>query len=563
MKITVRKKLIFGFIIVLMLFGIVAGISNYELKRINDRYTNLLNEGVQNLLLVKNFKEDLTIESNGIRGYLLSGESTYITDYDMARKRLDQQLDVLAELIVNEEAQSLITDLKKLHGEFAEITEAALFYKIEGNEAAYLELIQTSAKEVGQAFSLKADELIKYEETRLTKESEKNAEAILSTQLTVIIISIASFIFAIGIAIFISRMITRPIQMAAKSMDQIANGELHIEEVKVKSKDEIGSLIHSLNSMVKDLRKMVSQIRGISTHLTASSEELASSAEQSTDAAEQVSQISQQNVASIEQQITGFQEVATAVHEMDQSIHAITKSSEEMLEVTNRSNHLSSKGEQSIERVFIQMNEVSQSVQNATKSIQLLEVRSDEISNISSIITNIAEQTNLLALNAAIEAARAGEHGKGFAVVADEVRKLAEESKKSAIQIQNMIGMIQQETNLAVGVMDVGNKQVTDMFTETKEARNAFKEIAETMLDTAGMVENINYLLGNLSVLSEQITVVITNVEEISKNSVSASEDASAATEEQLATMEEVFTSSISLAKLADEMQTVVSRFKL
>ncbi|WP_102275757.1 methyl-accepting chemotaxis protein [Cytobacillus massiliigabonensis] len=563
MKITVRKKLVFGFLLVLLLFAIVAGISNYQLEKVNDQYSNLLEKDVQKLLVVKDFKEDLMIESDGIRGYLLSGESIYLTDYDMANKRLNQQIEELVKTTDDKDAKQIVTEIRNLHAKFEGIAESAIKFKIANNEAAYMELIQNSAKETGQAFIKKTDELIKLQEEQLAHDRQNTSNDIASAQLFVIIFSIAAFILAIMIALFISRMITRPIQLAAHSIDRIAKGHLNHDELKVRNKDEIGLLIHSLNRMVKDLRNVVGQIRESSSQLASSSEELAAGAEQSTNASEQVARITQQNAVSMEKQIVGFQETTNSIHEVSKSIQEITRSSLEMKDVTEKANTLTINGEQSVGNIVMQLNEVNVYVESAAKSIHLLEDRSIEIRNIIGMITNIAEQTNLLALNASIEAARAGEHGKGFAVVADEVRKLAEESKVSAEQIQNMVEMIQHETIQAVQAMNVSNNHVLTVLEDSKKTRSAFSEIAETMEDATGKVINVSNLLEKLSALSVQISNGISNVKDISEQNVIAMEEASAATEEQLATMEEVSALSSSLAKIASEMQSSASRFTL
>ncbi|MED3573271.1 methyl-accepting chemotaxis protein [Cytobacillus praedii] len=563
MRNTVRKKLISGFLFVLLLFAMVAVISNYQLKKVNDRYSGLLDKDVQKLLIVKDFKEDLMIESDGIRGYLLSGESVYLTDYDMARKRLNQRIEELMKTTNDKDAKQIVTELRNLHTSFEDITDSAIKFKIANNEASYMELIQDSAKEVGQAFIKKTDELIKHQEDKLAKDSQNTSNDIFSAQLFVIILSISAFILAILIALFISKMITGPIKLAAQSIDRIAQGDLNQDEIKVNSNDEIGLLIQSLNRMVKDLRNMVGQIRGSSSQLASSSEELAAGAEQSANASEQLTQITQQNAASMERQITGFQETTNAIHQMSISIQEITKSSLEMKDVTEKANLLTIDGEQSVGNIGKQLNEVNKSVEIAAKAIQILENRSIEIRNIIGMITNIAEQTNLLALNAAIEAARAGEHGKGFAVVADEVRKLAKESRISAEQIQTMIEMIQAETNQAVHAMNASNDHVLAVLEGSRKTRSTFSEIAETMEDATVKVSAVSILLEKLSELSVQITNVISNVKDISEQNVLAMEEASAATEEQLATIEEVSALSLSLAKISAEMQSAASKFKL
>ncbi|WP_152966780.1 methyl-accepting chemotaxis protein [Sporosarcina globispora] len=218
----------------------------------------------------------------------------------------------------------------------------------------------------------------------------------------------------------------------------------------------------------------------------------AASAEQSSLASEQVAAISQKNAFGTEQQLYRFREVSLAVEEIASGMQGISSSSELMLEAVEKTDFLTKKGTKSVNNVVRQMNEINTSVGNATQYIYTLESRSKEISNIVEMITTIAEQTNLLALNAAIEAARAGEHGRGFSVVADEVRKLAEGSKQSAIQIQQMIGLVQEETSLAVQAMDQRNEQVKEGLEDTMEASAAFAEIAHSIGDVTSKVEGVS-----------------------------------------------------------------------
>ncbi|MBU8878725.1 methyl-accepting chemotaxis protein [Bacillus sp. FJAT-29790] len=563
MRFSVGKKLLFGFLSVLLLFAIVSGIANYGMDQVNKRYSNLIDDRVTKLVLVKSIKEDLVNESNGIHGYLLTGDSVYLSEYEVARKRLAHQLEDLGGDSENEHSQKLIEELINLHSQFEEIAEKEIKYKIEENEKAYMELVKTSSKEIGHEFNKKAEELVKFQENQLNVGTKSTSQTVNSTKFFVLIFSIIAFIIAMAVAYYISRMITKPIAMAAYAIDRVAEGELDLKEMKVKNRDEIGSLIQSLNKMVNDLRGIVGQVRDTSTKVANSSEELAASAEQSTLASEQVAHISQRNAGGIEQQLLCFQEAADSVGEMAEGIFQIINNSEKMREVTLEANTLTEQGAQSVDNVVNQMNEINRSVENASQFINALESRSEEISNFVGIITDIADQTNLLSLNAAIEAARAGEHGKGFAVVADEVRKLAEESKRSADQIQQMVHFIQEETKNAVLAMEDGNMQVKEGLEDTKEASMAFSQIAHSMIDVSGKVEDVSSSLEKLTSLGDQIFTAIMKTTAISEKSVAATQEASAATEEQLATMEEVSSSATTLAMLSEEMQMVVSRFKI
>ncbi|MCS0671242.1 methyl-accepting chemotaxis protein [Cytobacillus firmus] len=562
MNFSVAKKLFLGFLSVLLLFVLVAGLSNYELGNVNRNYQSLLDENVSEVMLVKTLKAELMNEAGGIRGYLLTGDSTYLSDYESSRKRMEHHINELNKLTSNKEEKELAKELKVLHDRYQSIIDKEIKFKLEDNNA-YMSLVETSDKQVSQDFNQKADELVKFYESQLDAGINETVSSVKSAQVITLIITIAAILAAMTIAYFISRMISRPINLAAATIDKVAEGDLSQGSIKVKNRDEIGAFILSLNKMVKDLRTVVSQVRSTSEQVASSSEELAASAEESSLASEQIAAISQKNALSTEQQLYRFREVSSSMEEIASGMQQISSSSELMLKTAEKTDFLTKKGTKSVENVVRQMKEINASVGDATQYIYTLESRSKEISNIVELITTIAEQTNLLALNAAIEAARAGEHGRGFSVVADEVRKLAEGSKQSAVQIQQMIGLVQEETKQAVQAMEKGNEQVKEGLEDTMEASAAFAEIAHSMGNVTYKVEEVSSSVEELTALTSQIIEVMTNVQDISEKNAAASQETSAATEEQLATMEEVSTSAGSLAKLAEELQEVVSRFKL
>lgn len=358
---------------------------------------------------------------------------------------------------------------------------------------------------------------MKFYESQLNAGINETVSGVKSSQTITLIITILAVIAAMLIAYFISRMISRPINLAAAAIDKVAGGDLSQTSIKVKNRDEIGAFILSLNKMVQDLRSVVSQVRSTSEQVASSSEQLAASAEESSLASEQVAAISQKNALGTEQQLHRFREVSSSMDEISSGMKQISLSSELMLEAAEKANILTKQGTNSVDNAVRQMNEINTSVGSAAQHIYMLESRSKEISNIVELITNIAEQTNLLALNAAIEAARAGEHGRGFSVVADEVRKLAEGSKQSAIQIQHMIGLVQEETKQAVLAMEKGNEQVRDGLEDTMEASAAFAEIAHSMGDVTYKVEEVSSSVEELTVLTIQIIDVMSNVQDISE----------------------------------------------
>jgi methyl-accepting chemotaxis protein len=218
-------------------------------------------------------------------------------------------------------------------------------------------------------------------------------------------------------------------------------------------------------------------------------------------------------------------------------------------------------GSKSVNKAISQMAQIEQTVNTSAKVVAELGERSKEIGQIVDAISGIAGQTNLLALNAAIEAARAGEQGRGFAVVADEVRKLAEQSQEAAKQIAELIGGIQGETDKAVLAMNDGTREVKLGAEVVNAAGQAFQEIVALVTQVSGQIKENSAAIEQMAIGSQQIVTSVNRIDGLSKKAAGEAETVSAATEEQSASMQEIASSSQSLANLAMELREAVSKF--
>jgi methyl-accepting chemotaxis protein len=377
----------------------------------------------------------------------------------------------------------------------------------------------------------------------------------------VILSLITCLVMTLAVSIF-SRYITKNIKEVNNLSHAIADGDL-TQTIQVRSENEIGAMGNDLNRMTNNLRSLVEKITGSLEKVVATSEELTASSEQTQQSAEQVSQaIEQVAIGSGEQvDITNdttriAEEIFKGMEQISNNIQSVTNTS---LEAFKRAE----KGNSVVYSAIEQMNNISDKVAMSSKAVSILGDKSKEIGSIVSLITSIAGQTNLLALNAAIEAARAGEQGKGFAVVADEVRKLAEQSASAANNISSIINEIQKEIVNAVKSMDNGSIAVEDGLGMVNQAGKSFGEILEDIKYIASQMQDVSAVTEEISAGTHNMLGAIENVAKISTESSGNAESVVAASQEQTALMKEVANAAENLTVMAVELQSLMSSFRL
>ncbi len=360
--------------------------------------------------------------------------------------------------------------------------------------------------------------------------------------------------FTTTVFYFIIRRYIIAVENLSKTMKGISNGDLSVDVVPLKGKNEISTLISSFNEMMTHMRMLGQKISKTKSTVSHSSEQLLVSMKETKTAVTEVTMSIQEIAAGSDKQLLSVVETEQAMVDMAKLLQKMTDHSSKVQQSMNRASEHASTGNVAVKDVTNQMNKIYETVKISTSEVKGLEDRSTEIGRIINTITRIAEQTNLLALNAAIEAARAGEHGKGFAVVAGEVRKLAEESKTSAIQISHLLKEIEVQAKRAYQNMEVNTEEVTLGIATVEDVTQQFSTIMEDVFAAQEQMNKMTKATGEIDGYSFKVMESVMTLSEVAKQAAAYAEEVAAASQEELASIEE-------LVMLAANLKATVSEF--
>lgn len=386
-------------------------------------------------------------------------------------------------------------------------------------------------------------------------------------KLTAFIISVSSVVLlTLAIIILIvTRNIVQPIRATVAHGKEMAAGDFtrHVPEQYLKRKDETGDLARIFSSISENMRAIISQVQESTRMLVQSADVVDAGATQASSAANEVASSIAEVAHSAENQMQSAEESAKSMEDMTQGVQRVADTASDVSEAANDMADRAMTGQKAVQTAAEQMSRI-QSETNETKSvIGQLQDGANKIESIVTVITDISEQTNLLALNAAIEAARAGEAGKGFAVVAEEVRKLADGTKESAMDIQQLVAAIQSDTAEATRSMNANEHEVNQGIEHIEHVGRVFENILTAVQQVVHGVEELSAVSEQMSAVSEQIAAASEEIASSAEDSSGHSQQVAAAAQQQLASMEEMTKTSQSLKVLANELNDILKQFKV
>lgn len=509
------------------LTGIISGIEVHQLQ--------------QEVMLEKLLRAAQIQGGNVDKKELMTGARKFSADIDLEIRKAEKLAEQMISTGHNDEAkaegQKVLADLKSIE------TEATQYHKEMEDLMARIESGDMSGIEtLAAAVEKKADDLEHHIE-KLLLEIEKFTEAsameaehteILAMK-WLIAIFVVGMVVGVAVSTLIGRSITIPLERLRQTMNDAANQRNPTLHAASDKNDEIGQTARAFNSLMDSFK-------GVLTSVSNSAESVAAAAEELSTSSEQVAAASQSQAESASS-------MSASVEQLTVSVTTVADNAKDASQQSENAQAVYARGSELVGKLLEGINHVAESVRTSADTIGTLGARSQEIRSIVNVINEIAEQTNLLALNAAIEAARAGEQGRGFAVVADEVRKLAERSGKATKEIAVMIDSIQETTNNAVRQMSDEVRVVNEEARLAGEVGDAIEQMRQSTENVAVLISEVSAAIREQSIASNDLAQRVESIAQM--------------TEENSAAVQETSSAANILGSLSSKLQTMVSQFRV
>ena len=531
-----------GFAVLMTLMLIVAGLGVLHMMQIQEKLDGIAKVGVAETKLVYSMRSLVYQKQILVRNMILmtkvedmKAELEKIRENRKEIDEVEKKLSVLFALPgTTEDEKALFSRINESEDAVKPLVDKAVELGFANRNEEATKVLFEDMKEPQRVWLDQLDQLVQIEDS-LDKQAEQQAEkAYASGKIQMLALSAIALLFGAITALLLTRSITRPVDHAVEVATRVAEGDL-TSTIRVESSDEIGKLMQALSTMNGNLANLIRQARENSKSVSDASCELSSAASQV--------------AASSQSQSEAASSMAAAVEEMSVSVNQISDHAGSAEKIAIESGALAEEGSQVIGKMISMMGDIATTVNESSRVMEELGQQSEQIADIVNMIKEIAEQTNLLALNAAIEAARAGEQGRGFAVVADEVRKLAERTANSTLEISSVIEKVREGISSVMESMHEGVSQANQGMQQAGQTSEAIGRINAGSQKVVGTVNDIGSALREQSVANNEIAVSVEKIAQM--------------IEENNAAVDETAKTARGLEQLASNLHDVVARFRV
>ena len=536
MRIGPKMGLVFGFVLFMLLLTIWLGIGGTA--KVNDSLDRIVTGEYRNTTLAFEAKAALDKLMQSMEMLALTDNPGEIAQQkkiiEEARAEYRENLKKLEENVKDPKAIKLLEASKAEAVAAARANNQVIDLALAGKKGEAFSLLKKEAFPLTARLQQTFDAQVKLQEESVL-EAHKKATALYERQrLIMLICGALAFLLGLSGAVFLTHNFVTRLNRVSAAMGRVADGDLSTV-IRIFAKDEIGDLGRAINRTLESMNNMVNSIKSTAEQVAAASTQLYAASEQIATGAEEVA--------------AQAGTVATASEEMTCTSSEIAKNCLHAVESARQAGDSASTGAAVVQETVAEMYRIAERVKESAQTVESLGSRSDQIGEIVGTIEDIADQTNLLALNAAIEAARAGEQGRGFAVVADEVRALAERTTKATKEIGAMIKAIQMETKSAVSSMEEGVRQVEKGTQDAARSGQALQEILEQANSVTMQINQIATAAEEQTATTNEITSNIQQITDVVHETAKSSQESASAANQ--------------LSRLADELKQLLDRFTL
>ncbi|MDP4083561.1 MAG: methyl-accepting chemotaxis protein [Bacillota bacterium] len=563
---TIRGKIILSFGILIISIVAIYVTSFLNVQSLKGELDSILSHDMAISQQSDIVSKSISDIENGERGFVITGSESFLAPYGNGKNAIEDSFQTMESTIKGNPQQ--LTDWKRIEDRYKQwlqwIDQIIDTRRNNSLEAASA-MINSSD---GYKINVQLQEALRVFNARQHNETQSkidllNQEIVMGRVGTSILSGLA-LLLAIFLGFTLSRNLRKNVRRISESIIDIANagGDL-TKRIQIKTKDELAGLAGDTNLLIEGIAELVKQISFLGENVSASSQELFASSEQTAKTILSIAETSGEVASAVEistKQMTNstkkMKQLSEVANQLFVQAESVKTASEEMKSAANN-------GDKFVRLSEEKMHSIEKVISENTRLIEALGKKSLEINHIINTITEISNQTNLLALNAAIEAARAGEHGKGFAVVADEVRNLAEQSQNSAKEVTNIVTDIQTEINQIISQNHQGVVEVKQGVETALETSSSLNKILEKIDDTVLIIGNMATQIDKTLTLSEEVSESFNEMATISIQTSSHTETTAAAAEEGSAAMEQVTTAAQELSRQADILRQLMSNFKV
>lgn len=536
---SVVKKIGLSYLAVFLVFSVVAVVMMSSLLSLNKNTAMLTNKSLPSVALLKGIQVDITKVRKDEFSLLPNAKHPKIAEWieglEQWRKNVQQGILSYEALALSEQEKRSFKVFKDTWNSYISETQQYNSLLAQGDAEKANEIVLSSFATYAKALNSLDDTLSLNDELISKIKAEAQSES-QSTQLTAAVGSLVIICMIILSSVLLSRVICKPVNRALWFASQIAKGQLNntIDE-KELTKDELGTLLKELVLMQNNLHSLVSEVSDSTIQLTT--------------AVEEVSAISAQTASGMQNQQLELSSVASAMTEMQAAVNEVAQNTESGATSANSATEVAKHGTEILNKTIQEIDKVTKTIQNTDELASDLENNSSSINVVVDVIRGIAEQTNLLALNAAIEAARAGEQGRGFAVVADEVRSLAQRTQESTTQIVDIVEDLQEKTN--------------KMGEASRECQSGIATCVDQVNEAGEQIDMIEHSVENIAQMSTHIATACSEQNSVSEELNRSVEHINSASSEMAEGTSQTAIACQEISSLAHNLQSRMGAFKL